>query len=803
MTISTTANKVSYAGDGTTLSFAIPFLFLENAHIGVVLRDVAGLETAWALNTQFTLTGAGLATGGTLDVAVNPTDYTPANGETLVIRRVVPETQETDYPEGGAFPASAHEQALDKLTMLVQQHSEEIARAPSLPVSSSLSDILVPEPGAAELIRWNAAGSALETVPAADLNLDAVIAAPTLGDKLTYNGSVWANRADGAVNVLDYGAIGDGATDDTAALNAALAAAAGGSIFIPRTSADYKISATLTLPSHIAIVSDGATIKAAAGSYAMMLASSQTDISVEGLVFDGDYPTRAANSGSTLEGINVARFRVRDCRFLNSPNTSISISRGQYVWIQNNTMSVQYHSGVRLNDPGVAAYNQYIWIENNHITGSNAALQGGHGAVCCAATTGLHGNRYVWITGNYAESNSIGFALDSFSFSLCQGNTVKKASSEGECIALSGDNYRIIGNECSGSIAAGILLFGTTTYPNENLLVQGNTCFDNAQGIAMVFGESNVNFKNVTITDNTGYNTASGTTQSYGFQVYKSGASTSLSTENCIVANNNFAENATGGISIITDAGIREGVMVIDNESGNDGLESSGYPFKSRLTLKAVVGATDVESTEEGVEVFHRAATGSTSGSVVRIGAYYNANGTRRGGVQVRKAVSFANAVITDIIAYGGGSDQTVLSAAIGSSTGRYVHIPGGAYNDGRLVFGAQEIWLDAGGQFRHHTAAPIADTDGKRLVSVDFEGSVTWNPASLADGAGETSANIAVTGVTLGDHVLVSAPFDTQGILITGWVSASNTVKIRIQNETGGTIDLASGTWKLKIIRQ
>jgi hypothetical protein len=138
MTLSTTTNRASYSGDGATVAFAAPFLFLQNSHIEAVLRDATGVETTWVENTQYTLTGAGNSAGGTLTVKTSPTDYTPAISETLVIRRVVPETQETDYPAGGVFPASAHEDALDKLTMQVQQHSEELARALSSPVSDTL-----------------------------------------------------------------------------------------------------------------------------------------------------------------------------------------------------------------------------------------------------------------------------------------------------------------------------------------------------------------------------------------------------------------------------------------------------------------------------------------------------------------------------------------------------------------------------------------------------------------------------------------------------------------------------------------
>lgn len=83
------------------------------------------------------------------------------------------------------------------------------------------------------------------------------------------------------------------------------------------------------------------------------------------------------------------------------------------------------------------------------------------------------------------------------------------------------------------------------------------------------------------------------------------------------------------------------------------------------------------------------------------------------------------------------------------------------------------------------------------------LEGSLVWDPGNLVDGAGETSSGITVTGAAFGDFVDVAAPYDLQGITVTAYVSASNTVKIRAQNETGGAINLASGTWKVRIRRQ
>lgn len=90
------------------------------------------------------------------------------------------------------------------------------------------------------------------------------------------------------------------------------------------------------------------------------------------------------------------------------------------------------------------------------------------------------------------------------------------------------------------------------------------------------------------------------------------------------------------------------------------------------------------------------------------------------------------------------------------------------------------------------------------QVVRADIlSGSITWNPGNLADGVGETSAAITVTDAKLGDFVWFSAPYDLQGITANGYVSAANTVKIRLQNETTGAIDLASGTWNVLVFKK
>jgi hypothetical protein len=74
-----------------------------------------------------------------------------------------------------------------------------------------------------------------------------------------------------------------------------------------------------------------------------------------------------------------------------------------------------------------------------------------------------------------------------------------------------------------------------------------------------------------------------------------------------------------------------------------------------------------------------------------------------------------------------------------------------------------------------------------------------TLDAGSLADAAGETDT-VAVPGVALGDMVLgCSFAVDEAGLTVTGYVSAAGVVSLRVQNESGSTVDLAST--KIRIV--
>jgi hypothetical protein len=123
MSVSSTTTKVSYAGNGSTTTFAYTFKIFADADLEVIIRSSAGVETAKSLTTHYTVTGAGNESGGNVVFG-----SAPASGETVVIRRTLTLTQGTDYVENDPFPADSHENALDRLTFITQGLQEELDR---------------------------------------------------------------------------------------------------------------------------------------------------------------------------------------------------------------------------------------------------------------------------------------------------------------------------------------------------------------------------------------------------------------------------------------------------------------------------------------------------------------------------------------------------------------------------------------------------------------------------------------------------------------------------------------------------
>ena len=124
MTISTTIIKNSYSGDDTTTVFAYAFKIATTADIEVIIRSSAGVETTKTLTTHYSVSGAGVATGGNVTMGT-----APVTGETLFLRRSTTRTQAVDLVENDPFTADSVEGAFDKNLAISQEVQEELDRS--------------------------------------------------------------------------------------------------------------------------------------------------------------------------------------------------------------------------------------------------------------------------------------------------------------------------------------------------------------------------------------------------------------------------------------------------------------------------------------------------------------------------------------------------------------------------------------------------------------------------------------------------------------------------------------------------
>lgn len=77
------------------------------------------------------------------------------------------------------------------------------------------------------------------------------------------------------------------------------------------------------------------------------------------------------------------------------------------------------------------------------------------------------------------------------------------------------------------------------------------------------------------------------------------------------------------------------------------------------------------------------------------------------------------------------------------------------------------------------------------------------WNPGSIADGA-QATTSVTISGVRLakGWHALASFAQDIQAAPLTAHVSADDTVYVRLENLTGGALNLTNNTLTVTVFR-
>lgn len=312
MTISSINRKAGpYAGNGVATAFPFSFKVFSAADVYAVRADSTGNETDLALITDYTVAlnaDQNANPGGTLTL-LSPL----ADGYKLAITSNLDYLQPTDLTNNGGFYPKVITNALDRLTIFTQQLYEGVKRSMVMPISSDLSSFQMAEGATAtgranKVIGFDDAGNPV-LKDAADNNqlrvdLNASSGAGIIGWIQSGVGAVARlirDKLRESVSVKDFGAVGDGVTDDTAAIQAAIDASAGKRLLFP--SGIYIVS-TLNIGVSILFsgVGSGSILKQKAGTnnFMLQLTLASASLKVSDLILNQNNTGQTTGSGLFL-----------------------------------------------------------------------------------------------------------------------------------------------------------------------------------------------------------------------------------------------------------------------------------------------------------------------------------------------------------------------------------------------------------------------------------------------------------------------------------------------------------------------
>ena len=436
-------------------------------------------------------------------------------------------------------------------------------------------------------------------------------------------------------NVKDYGATGDGTTNDTAAVQACInAAASNGPVWIPEgtymvnahTIQSGQVKAGVYIPSNSRIVMDtNATLKAIANSqdiYNVLLVYNVSNVTIENGTLQGDRATHPITAnfngiGLRIQGatnVNVYGLTSKDMYTdgfavvyddLNSPYPEC-----QNINFFNCTADNNYRNGASIigciggsiiggryiNSNGTAPQDG-IDIEPNPDNGSgnpstvsNFVVRDVRAYGNAASGIEVYGAgtvEYVDVVGNQCYSNTTnGIFYRNATLGSIDGNTVYSNSTQGINIA-SVTQSTVNNNIVSLNGDNGIVVQNPNNQGTEGLVVDGNILSYNGLGIlvtGLTYSVSNCVVSNNYVLESKtdGININYSTNIRVDSNVVSSSSQTTDIASNNIAINNSFNINVTNN-TIRSGGGVKQpafGVLVAASNSGcfvlNNDLTTSG-----------------------------------------------------------------------------------------------------------------------------------------------------------------------------------------------------------------------------------
>jgi len=248
MTVITQESFVTYTGNGATTLFPFGFMIQTGADVVTLWSEATG--PVQLSPSAYSITGLDNPSGGSVTYPL--TGPAISSSYTITIQRILPVVQSTDISNQANFYPVVIEDALDYLTYLYQQLAFLSDRAVLVPIG----DLNPPADYLSDVQEDAAAAAAAASAAAAS----AAAAASSAGQ---LQGFIY--------NIMSFGAVGDGVTNDAPALQSALNTIAalphGGRLYCPP--GIYALADSITGKSNVVI--DGGSAIAPWGDGATFL----------------------------------------------------------------------------------------------------------------------------------------------------------------------------------------------------------------------------------------------------------------------------------------------------------------------------------------------------------------------------------------------------------------------------------------------------------------------------------------------------------------------------------------------------
>ena len=166
MSVSSTNRKAGpYIGNGTTTALPFSFKVFSQDDVLVVRTDLLGFESSLAIATHYTVSlnaDQDSNPGGTINLT-----EPAATGFLTTITSKVANLQPVVLTNAGGFYPKVINDALDRLTIMVQQLAESVSRSLKTAISTpSGVSTQLPDPVPYKILGWNSTGDAIENVDA-------------------------------------------------------------------------------------------------------------------------------------------------------------------------------------------------------------------------------------------------------------------------------------------------------------------------------------------------------------------------------------------------------------------------------------------------------------------------------------------------------------------------------------------------------------------------------------------------------------------------------------------------------------